>query len=272
MSTLVETNEGIMTAAVATDQASPFSVEARAVCRRYGRRWALVNVDLQVRPGRAMMICGRNGSGKSTLLRVLSTALRADRGEVLIDGFDAHEDRDEVRRRIAILGHYPYTYEALTALQNLQVPARLMGLRSDRESLLPLLEQVGLTERADDTILSFSAGMRKRIALARMLLQATDLVPPVREGAPVQRANVVMLDEPYGQLDPPGFRFVDGLFRLLRAQGVTVLLATHLLDRGSMLCDDGIVLERGQRVWSGPARDLPIEGGLDPVSLPEGGA
>jgi ABC-type multidrug transport system ATPase subunit len=120
---------------------------------------------------------------------------------------------------------------------------------------MPLLEEVGLAERWDDNILSFSAGMRKRISIARVLLQGAD---------------VVMLDEPYGQLDPPGFRFVDALIGKLRDRGTTILIATHQLDRGAALCDLGIVLERGRLQWTGDARDLPTLGGLDPASTPEG--
>jgi ABC-type multidrug transport system ATPase subunit len=143
----------------------------------------------------------------------------------------------------------------MTALENLQLVARLMGKDASRDAIMPLLEEVGLGERVDDNILSFSAGMRKRISIARVLLQDAD---------------VVMLDEPYGQLDPPGFRFVDKLFTKLRDRGVTIMMATHLLDRGAALCDLGVVLERGRLQWAGDAKDLPRLGGLDPASTPEG--
>jgi ABC-type multidrug transport system ATPase subunit len=99
--------------------------------------------------------------------------------------------------------------------------------------------------------------MRKRLALARTLLQ---------DGA------LVLLDEPYGELDPPGFRLVDRLLAALKAKGAAVLMATHLLDRGAALCDEGIVLDGGRLRWQGPARDLPAAGGLDPVTLPDGAA
>jgi ABC-2 type transport system ATP-binding protein len=120
---------------------------------------------------------------------------------------------------------------------------------------LPLLEEVGLAERAGDPVATFSAGMRKRLSLARTLLQ---------------EASVVLLDEPYGALDPPGFRLVDRFFSLLRQRGTTVLVATHLLERGAALCDRGIVLEGGRLAWTGAARDLPREGGLQAAGLPEG--
>lgn len=233
------------------------AVDVHGVSRRYGRRWALIDVTFSVPRGKVVMVAGRNGSGKSTLLRVLSTAIRPDLGTAKIDGFDLKHQREDVRRRVAILGHNSYTYDALSALENLQLMAGLIGAESSREAMLHLLNQVGLAERADDPIITFSAGMRKRIAIARVLLQ---------------NASLVMLDEPYGQLDPPGFRFIDEMIRRLRDDGVTMLIATHQLERASALCDLGIVLDRGRLTWEGEARDLPSKGGLEPAGTPEGAA
>ena len=221
----------------------------RGVSRRYGRRWALIDVTFTVPHGKVVMVAGRNGSGKSTLLRVLSTAIRPDLGTARIEGFDLKHERDDVRQKVAILGHASYTYDALSAIENLQLMARLVGCDASREAMLHLLNQVGLAERADDEITTFSAGMRKRIALARVLLQ---------------KATVVMLDEPYGQL-------IDGMVRHLRDEGVTLLLATHQLERAAALCDLGIVLDRGRLTWQGSAKDLPSQGGLEPAGTPEGG-
>lgn len=234
---------------------NPDAVDAQGLCRRYGRRWALVDVSFRIAPGRSVMVAGRNGSGKSTLLRIVATAIRPDRGTARVLGHDIREDREAVRRRTALLDHASYLYESLTALENLTVSARLLERDARPAALLPLLAEVELAERADDAVSTFSAGMRKRLALARTLLQ---------EG------GVVLLDEPYGELDPPGFRMVDRLLSTLRARGSTVLMATHLLDRGAALCDEGIVLEGGRLRWQGPARDLPGRGGLDPATLPEG--
>jgi ABC-type uncharacterized transport system ATPase subunit len=83
---------------------------------------------------------------------------------------------------------------------------------------------------------------------------------------------VVLLDEPYGQLDPPGFRLVDDVVAALRSRGATVLVATHQLERGAALCERGLVLEAGRVAWTGPARDLVRGSGLDPAGLAEGGA
>lgn len=234
---------------------TPLAVEASGLCRRYGRRWALVDVGLRVAPGRAVMLAGRNGSGKSTLLRLLATAIRPDRGSARVDGHDVVRDREAVRRSVALLSHHSYHYEAFSALENLQVAARFLGRDGRRAALLPLLGEVALAERADDAVQTFSAGMRKRLALARTLLQD---------------ARVVLLDEPYGELDPPGFRLVDRLFGALKSRGASLLMATHLLDRGAALCDEGLVLEEGRLAWAGSAAELPRLGGLDPATMPEG--
>src|SRR5512143_3756743 len=103
---------------------STLAVDATGLCRRYGRRWALVDVNLRIEPARVVMVTGRNGSGKSTLLRVLSTAIRADAGVARVAGFDLRRQTQNVRARTALLSHPSYHYEALTALENLQISAR----------------------------------------------------------------------------------------------------------------------------------------------------
>jgi heme exporter protein A len=231
------------------------AVSAEGLCRRYGRRWALVDVSFDVPEGTVVMVAGRNGSGKSTLLRTLATAIRPDRGTVRILGRDAREERDEVRETIALLDHYTHLYEPLSALENLEIVARFLQKSRAREGLLALLEQVGLADRADDAVATFSAGMRKRLALARVLQQD---------------ARVVLLDEPYGDLDPPGFLLVDGILERLRAGGATVLMATHLLRRGQALCSRALVLESGRLVYSGPASEMPGPAGADLAGFAEG--
>ncbi|HYO75262.1 MAG TPA: heme ABC exporter ATP-binding protein CcmA, partial [Thermoanaerobaculia bacterium] len=177
-------------------------IEAERLARRYGRRWALAGVSLRAEAGEVVIVVGANGSGKSTLLRILATAIRADAGTLRIGGFDATSHREDVRRLTAILGHASYLYEQLTARENLEVFASHLGRGGDL--VLPLLERVGLATRADDAVATFSAGMRKRLSFARLLLQ---------------QPTVAMLDEPYGQLDPEGFVLVDEIVRELGRGG-----------------------------------------------------
>jgi heme exporter protein A len=238
-----------------THQRRTIAIAASGLSRRYGRRWALADVTFEVPEGALVMVTGRNGSGKSTLLRVLATAIRADRGTVRILGEDAHRDRESVRRATALLAHHTHLYEPLTALENLAIAARFLGENAGREQLLARLAEVDLEGRGDDPVQTFSAGMRQRLALARVLQQ---------------HARVVLLDEPYAHLDPPGFLLVDGLLQRLRRQGVTVLMATHLLTRGRAVCDRGLVLEAGRLVFAGTAAEAPEPAGGDGAGFAEG--
>lgn len=203
------------------------AIDVDRLARRYGRRWALADVTFQLAPGRVLMVAGRNGSGKSTLFRVLSTAIRPDHGSGKVGGFDVVDERADVRRISALLAHQTYLYESLSAKENLSVVARILGRTNERE----VLERVGLAQRADDPVATFSAGMRKRLSFARVLLQQPD---------------VVFFDEPYGQLDPEGFRLVDAVVQELKARGATVLIATHQVDRVAGYADCSVTLEAGR--------------------------
>jgi heme exporter protein A len=204
-------------------------IQVENLARRYGRRWALADVSFEVRAGSVVMVAGRNGSGKSTLFRVLATAIRPDRGRALIDGFNVAREREDVRRITALLSHYSYLYESLTARENLTVVADHLGI--DRKPIDGLLERVELVHRVNDPVATYSAGMRKRLSFARVLLQ---------------QPKVVMLDEPFGQLDPEGFALVEQVVRELKAQGTTILIATHQVDRVAAYADATIVLEAGR--------------------------
>lgn len=216
-------------------------IMASGLGRRYGPRWALVDVSFEQPDGSVWLLAGANGSGKSTLLRLLASAIRIDRGRAVIAGIDVAADSFSVRSRVCLLSHAAYTYETLTPMEHLQIFARLMGKNDTKVSLGAILDRVGLEDRVQDPVSEFSAGMRKRLSLARVLLQD---------------APVVLLDEPYGQLDPAGFEFMDGLIASMRAGGRTVLVASHQIDRMSRLADHALILSQGRLVFSGPPRGL----------------
>ena len=205
------------------------AIDAERIARRYGPRWALAEVSFQLPVGAVLMLAGRNGSGKSTLLRVLSTAIRPDLGKATLLGFDLVRHREDVRKASAMLSHYSYLYESLTAKENLQVTADHLG--RGRNEVGGLLERVGLSARADDPVLTFSAGMRKRLSFARVLMQAP---------------RIALLDEPYAALDPPGYDLVDSVVRELKDGGTTVLIATHQLERTALGADHELHLEAGR--------------------------
>jgi heme exporter protein A len=207
------------------------AIDAEHLARRFGRRWALVDVSLQLGRGEVMMVAGRNGSGKTTLLRVLATAIRADGGRAVVGGFGLAQ-RDEIRRISALLAHQSYLYESLTARENLEIVARIRRqdcLRHTKQAL----ERVGLMSRADDPVSTFSAGMRKRLSFARVLLQ---------------EPLIAFLDEPYGQLDPEGFGLIDEVVSELKERGAAVVIATHQVERIGAFADRRITLEAGRVV------------------------
>ncbi len=207
-------------------------LEIDDVSRRYGRRWALVHVELDIPSGTAWMLTGPNGSGKSTLLKCVATAIRAHEGTIRLGGADLWKERARLRRRIAYFGHDAQLYEGLSAQENLSVWASLLGVTVDMD---PLLTRVGLDPTRHDPMRTFSAGMRRRLALARMRLKAPDLV---------------LLDEPFSALDPDGRELMLEVATELRTGGATVLLATHMPEVARRFCTHHVALESGRVISS----------------------
>ena len=149
-------------------------------------------------------------------------------------------EREDVRKLVALLSHASYLYDSLTARENLAIVSDHLG--RSRSGVAALLDRVGLGRRADDAVATFSAGMRKRLSFARVLLQ---------------EPRVALLDEPYGQLDPEGFVLVDEVVRELKAGGTTVIFATHQLERAAASADEALLLEAGRVAWRGKAAECP---------------
>ncbi len=189
----------------------------------------MARLSWSVPVGASVLLTGHNGSGKTTLLRLLATAIRASAGTVQVLGLDAATQREDIRAQVGLLSHANFLYEDLDAHENLGVVARLLG-RSGAE-VPELLGRVGLAERGRDPVRVFSAGMRKRLAIARLLLQAPRLA---------------LLDEPFGELDPAGIAEMEAHIRELRATGVTLVIATHQVSQGLALCTERLHLEDGR--------------------------
>lgn len=209
------------------------AVEILDVSRRFGRRWALARLSYTLPLGRSLLLTGHNGSGKTTLLRTISTVLRPTAGKIRVLGKDAVTERDDVRMKVALLSHASFLYEDLTAEQNLVVLGRLLGLESPEEVATSLLTRVGLTQRSNNPVRQFSAGMRKRLAIARLLMKSP---------------QIALLDEPFGELDPAGIRQMEQIIGELRDSGTSLILATHLVEQGLSLCELRLHLQEGRAV------------------------
>ena len=208
----------------------PPAVVTSDLARLFTGSPALAGVTLRVDAGRTVAVLGPNGAGKTTLLRILATAIRPSYGRVEVDGYDLGRDAALVRARVAYLSHATGLYEDLTARENLGFAATMLATPDAASRVERALADVGLLERAGDRVREFSAGMRKRLALARVLLGS---------------ASVVLLDEPYAALDAEGMGLVDQLLAAWRDVGVTVLLASHSIERVAGMVDARIVLDRG---------------------------
>ena len=201
------------------------------VSKRYGPRWALARLSFTLERGKSLLLTGHNGSGKSTLLKLLATASAPTFGKLTILGYDAIEQREEIRRRVALLAHASYLYEDLTARQNLVLLARLLGIDDPDAHAAAVIDRVHMTKRADHAVRTFSAGRRKRVAIARLLLKKPDLA---------------LLDEPFGELDPEGIAVMEQFIHELLASGTTIVLATHLIEQGKTLTNTRLHLEEGR--------------------------
>jgi heme exporter protein A len=203
------------------------------VSKRFGARWAVARVSYTLAEGRSLLLTGHNGSGKTTLLRLIATAMAPSSGRIEVFRKNTVDERDAVRRSVGLLSHASFLYEDLTATQNLELVARLRGLDNVKSACSAMLDRVGLQSRSDNPVRQFSAGMRKRLAIARLLLKAPQLA---------------LLDEPFGELDPKGIVDMERLIGELQKQGTSVVLATHLIEQGQALTQERLHLENGRRM------------------------
>lgn len=209
------------------------------VSLRFGRRWVLVRLNLDIPMGATTLVTGENGSGKTTLLRILATALKPTRGRLELLGQPAYPDPDTLRPRIGLVTHQTHLYEDLSALENLRLVARLSATSDREEILMAHLERVGLAAHSQRNVRQFSAGMKRRLCVARLLARAPELA---------------FLDEPFGRLDPAGIALIENVILELRERGSTVVLSTHDLARGRRLGDFHLELANGRQ--AGPVREI----------------
>jgi ABC-2 type transport system ATP-binding protein len=219
-------------------------VRARGIRKYFGEVIALDGVDLDIRSGQVHGLIGPNGAGKTTLLGLLLGLAVADGGTLEILG-------TPVRRTLAlpdgVAGFVdgPGLYPSLTARQNLAALASLRG--DDAPDIENALDQVGLTDVANDRVRGFSLGMRQRLGLAAALLT---------------KPLLLVLDEPANGLDPAGTRHVHRVLTELAAKGTAVLLSSHRMDDLASLCSEVTILATGRVVFSGPVSKLAAETGV----------
>ncbi|MBB4904620.1 ABC transporter ATP-binding protein [Actinophytocola algeriensis] len=208
-------------------------VVARDLVKRFGRLTAVDGIDVEVRRGEAFGFLGPNGAGKSSTMRMIGCVSPRSGGDLRVLGMDPDHQGPHVRARLGVVPQQDNLDTELTVRQNLHVYGRYFGLSKAhvRAKAAELLTFAQLTERADDEVESLSGGMKRRLTIARSLINDPELL---------------LLDEPTTGLDPQARHLLwDRLFRL-KQNGVTLIITTHYMDEAEQLCDRLVVMDRGR--------------------------
>jgi len=218
-------------------------VRAEGLVRAFAGTPVLAGVDLVVRPGEAVVLLGPNGAGKTTLLRILALLLRPGGGRLALFGADAGTAPPVLRRRIGYVAHESLCYPDLTAAENLAFYARLFDVPNAPARIAELIAWAGLESAARRRVRAYSHGMAQRLALARALLHAPDLL---------------LLDEPFSGLDPEAAAALQRRLAELRAAGHAIVLATHDLERAAPVATRLAILHRGRVAWTREGTPEPV--------------
>jgi lipooligosaccharide transport system ATP-binding protein len=226
-------------------------VRARGLTKRFGDFTAVAGIDFGIARGEAFGFLGPNGAGKSSTMRMVGCVSPPSSGELTILGHDSVADGPAIRARLGVVPQENTLDIELTVRENLIVYGRYFGLPRAviRERATSLLEFVQLSDRAEDQVEPLSGGMKRRLVIARSLINDPE---------------ILLLDEPTTGLDPQARHIVwDRLFRL-KQRGVTLILTTHYMDEAEQLCDRLVVMDAGKIVTEGSPRQL-----IERYSTPE---
>jgi len=218
-------------------------IEARGLTKRYDAAYAVRDVSFAVGAGEIFGLLGPNGAGKTTTILMLLGLSDISAGTARVFGHDPMREPLAVKRLIGYLPDTVGFYDNLSAADNLHYTARLMGfhLLDRKKRIAGALERVGLSDVANKKVGTFSRGMRQRLGLAEIVMKG---------------ARVAILDEPTNGLDPQASIDLLDLIRSLKAQGVTIVLSSHLLDRVQSVCDRVALFNAGQIALMGSVDEL----------------
>jgi len=216
-------------------------VRVTGLRKAFGAHRVLDGLTLEVSAGEAVALLGTNGAGKTTLLKILATLMRPTRGTVLVAGHDCAREPERVRPHVGLIGHGSHVYEDLTALENLKFWTALAGLRAAPAELAGALAAVELDRLAGERVRTFSAGMKRRLSLARFVLA---------------RPRVLLLDEPFAGLDQRAKKWLEEHLEAFKARGGAMVMATHSFGRELAVADRIAILSGGAIVLDTPRASL----------------
>ncbi len=206
-------------------------IEIKGVKKAYKNVEVLKGVDLEVEQGSIFALLGSNGAGKTTMIRIMTTLLKADAGNIVINGFDIEKNPGGIRASISLTGQFAAIDEILTGRENLQMIAKLRHLKNSNEVANELINRFAMSEAADRRVGTYSGGMKRRIDIAMSL---------------VGNPKIIFLDEPTTGLDPEARLEVWKIIKELSTTGTTVFLTTQYLEEAEQLADKIAILHEGK--------------------------
>jgi ABC-2 type transport system ATP-binding protein len=215
-------------------------INAQHITKTYGQIPAVLDLSIQVKAGDFFGFLGPNGAGKTTTIRMLTGILAPDHGTMTINGKDISK-RQELSRVIGVLSESRGFYDWMTGEEYLSFFADLYSLADKKKIVTDLLDTVGLAERKNTRIATYSRGMKQRLGLARAL---------------VNNPKIIFLDEPTLGLDPQGQEDIHNLLKKLNQQGVTIFFSSHVLSEVADLCSIIAVINKGRLVAQGTMPEL----------------
>jgi len=220
----------------------PSIIDVSGLTKSFKEITAVDNLTFTVNENGVYGFLGQNGAGKSTTIRMLLSLIRPTRGEIRIFGLDLYTHRKEILQRIGAIIEKPDLYKYLTAIENLNLFATMSGLKLKRKQLMEKLGKVGLAERADSKIKTYSQGMKQRLGIAVALVHDPDLI---------------ILDEPMNGLDPQGMADIRQLINhLSKDLGKTIFISSHLLSEMEQVADSLLIIHKGKKIAEGNMHEL----------------
>ena len=217
-------------------------IEVNHLSKQYQDIRAVNDLSFTVRKGDVYGFLGQNGAGKSTTIRMLLTLIRPSTGTIRIFGKELVANRREILQKIGAVIERPDLYKYLTAYENLALFARMSGAKRQKKELMEQLELVGIRDRADSKVKTFSQGMKQRLGIAVALVHDPELI---------------ILDEPTNGLDPQGIADVRNLIlHLSRNLGKTIVVSSHLLNEIEMVASRMLIIDKGTRKAEGSVQEL----------------
>lgn len=220
------------------------AVEVSKLTKSFGDHPALRGVDLRVGVGEKVALLGPNGAGKTTLVKVLSAIIKPTSGRVMVGNEDLKDRPETARRRVGLVAHSTFLYGNLSIFENLDFYARMYDVPRRRSRILEVVEQVEMTDRMDDRVVSLSRGMQQRVSIARAMLHDPE---------------VMLLDEPETGLDQRAIAIVKSVLLDGRRSRRTVIMITHSLERCLDLSERAVILFKGRVAHDFSTKDMTLD-------------